>query len=256
MFGRQGGSHVGCYVSPSFEVGFFYTLEVDSISNSTIGMVSFASCRRDLHVPPQEFFPRQQLRAAMLCRGLRVGPALGRQARLPAGLAVVRRSLSTAHAPLPDAQEGGTVVCVTSGKGGVGKTTTSASLAMGLAERGFRVCAVDFDIGLRNLDLHLGCERRIVFDFVNAVQRCQTRRPGSGRAGHLRPEAPLRLRAVTLWGREQKLWPCAPQRSPRTFKAQIVGQVWRSTPGAAFGYPGHPERVQAAPGADQGQAPA
>ena len=62
------------------------------------------------------------------------------------------------------------MVCVTSGKGGVGKTTTSASLAMGLAERGFRVCAVDFDIGLRNLDLHLGCERRIVFDFVNVIQ--------------------------------------------------------------------------------------
>ena len=41
---------------------------------------------------------------------------------------------------------------------------------MGLAERGFRVCAVDFDIGLRNLDLHLGCERRIVFDFVNVIQ--------------------------------------------------------------------------------------
>jgi len=51
----------------------------------------------------------------------------------------------------------------------VGKTTTAASLAMGLAERGFRVCAVDFDIGLRNLDLHLGCERRIVFDFVNVI---------------------------------------------------------------------------------------
>jgi septum site-determining protein MinD len=90
----------------------------------------------------------------------------------PAALACWRQQ-STAPADIPpqhDLAEGGTVVCVTSGKGGVGKTTTSASLAMGLAERGFRVCAVDFDIGLRNLDLHLGCERRIVFDFVNIIQ--------------------------------------------------------------------------------------
>ena len=108
----------------------------------------------------------------MLCRRQLSSPPLWRHARLPAGLTLIR-PLSTAHAPLPDAQEGGTVVCVTSGKGGVGKTTTSASLAMGLAERGFRVCAVDFDIGLRNLDLHLGCERRIVFDFVNVVQHGQ-----------------------------------------------------------------------------------
>ena len=63
----------------------------------------------------------------------------------------------------------GRAIVITSGKGGVGKTTTSASLAMGLANRGFRVAALDFDIGLRNLDLHLGCERRIVFDFVNVI---------------------------------------------------------------------------------------
>jgi septum site-determining protein MinD len=59
---------------------------------------------------------------------------------------------------------------VTSGKGGVGKTTTSAAFAMGLAERGFKTVVIDFDVGLRNLDLIMGCERRVVFDFVNVIQ--------------------------------------------------------------------------------------
>jgi septum site-determining protein MinD len=62
------------------------------------------------------------------------------------------------------------IVTVTSGKGGVGKTTTSASFAYGLAEQGKTVCAIDFDIGLRNLDLHMGMERRVVFDFVHVMQ--------------------------------------------------------------------------------------
>lgn len=62
------------------------------------------------------------------------------------------------------------VLVVTSGKGGVGKTTTSANIAFTLAQRGFPTCVVDFDIGLRNLDLVLGCERRVVYDFVNVLQ--------------------------------------------------------------------------------------
>jgi septum site-determining protein MinD len=62
------------------------------------------------------------------------------------------------------------VVVVTSGKGGVGKTTTSASFATGLAKRGKKTAVIDFDIGLRNLDLILGCERRVVYDFVNVIQ--------------------------------------------------------------------------------------
>ena len=62
------------------------------------------------------------------------------------------------------------IIVVTSGKGGVGKTTTSASFATGLAQRGFKTAVIDFDIGLRNLDLILGCERRVVYDFVNVVQ--------------------------------------------------------------------------------------
>lgn len=61
------------------------------------------------------------------------------------------------------------VITVTSGKGGVGKTTSSAAIATALALRGHRTVAVDFDVGLRNLDLILGCERRVVFDFVNVI---------------------------------------------------------------------------------------
>lgn len=62
------------------------------------------------------------------------------------------------------------VIVVTSGKGGVGKTTTSASFSTGLALKGFKVAVIDFDVGLRNLDLIMGCERRVVYDFVNVVQ--------------------------------------------------------------------------------------
>jgi len=62
------------------------------------------------------------------------------------------------------------IIVVTSGKGGVGKTTTSASFASGLALRGNKVAVIDFDVGLRNLDLIMGCERRVVYDFVNVIQ--------------------------------------------------------------------------------------
>ncbi|MDH4402342.1 MAG: septum site-determining protein MinD [Burkholderiaceae bacterium] len=62
------------------------------------------------------------------------------------------------------------IVVVTSGKGGVGKTTTSASFSSGLALRGFKTAVIDFDVGLRNLDLIMGCERRVVYDFVNVIQ--------------------------------------------------------------------------------------
>ncbi len=62
------------------------------------------------------------------------------------------------------------IIVVTSGKGGVGKTTTSASFASGLALAGHRTVVIDFDVGLRNLDLIMGCERRVVYDFVNVIQ--------------------------------------------------------------------------------------
>ena len=61
------------------------------------------------------------------------------------------------------------IVVVTSGKGGVGKTTTSASFATGLALRGHKTCVIDFDVGLRNLDLIMGCERRVVYDLINVI---------------------------------------------------------------------------------------
>jgi septum site-determining protein MinD len=67
-------------------------------------------------------------------------------------------------------------IVLTSGKGGVGKTTTTANLGAALAKRGKRVVLVDADIGLRNLDLVLGIEKRIVFDLVEVVEgRCQLR---------------------------------------------------------------------------------
>ena len=62
------------------------------------------------------------------------------------------------------------IIVVTSGKGGVGKTTTSASFSTGLALRGHKTAVIDFDVGLRNLDLIMGCERRVVYDLINVIQ--------------------------------------------------------------------------------------
>lgn len=61
------------------------------------------------------------------------------------------------------------IIVVTSGKGGVGKTTTSAAIGTGLALKGNKTVIIDFDVGLRNLDLIMGCERRVVYDFVNVL---------------------------------------------------------------------------------------
>jgi septum site-determining protein MinD len=61
------------------------------------------------------------------------------------------------------------IIVVTSGKGGVGKTTSSASFASGLALRGHKTAVLDFDVGLRNLDLIMGCERRVVYDLINVI---------------------------------------------------------------------------------------
>src|SRR5213592_557897 len=62
------------------------------------------------------------------------------------------------------------VVVVTSGKGGVGKTTSTAALGTALAQGGQTAVVVDFDVGLRNLDLVMGAERRVVFDLINVIQ--------------------------------------------------------------------------------------
>jgi septum site-determining protein MinD len=61
------------------------------------------------------------------------------------------------------------IIVVTSGKGGVGKTTSAAAFATGLAQKGHKTVVIDFDVGLRNLDLIMGCERRVVFDFINVI---------------------------------------------------------------------------------------
>ena len=61
------------------------------------------------------------------------------------------------------------IIVVTSGKGGVGKTTSAAAIATGLAMKGHKTAVLDFDVGLRNLDLIMGCERRVVYDFINVI---------------------------------------------------------------------------------------
>jgi septum site-determining protein MinD len=63
------------------------------------------------------------------------------------------------------------IIVVTSGKGGVGKTTTSASFSAGLALQGHKTAVIDFDVGLRNLDLIMGCERRVVYDLINVINK-------------------------------------------------------------------------------------
>ncbi|MBK2239865.1 P-loop NTPase, partial [Francisella tularensis] len=64
----------------------------------------------------------------------------------------------------------GKVFVVTSGKGGVGKTTSSAAVAYAFAKKGLKTVVIDFDVGLRNLDLIMGCERRVVYDLINVVR--------------------------------------------------------------------------------------
>ena len=68
----------------------------------------------------------------------------------------------------------GKIITISSGKGGVGKTTSTANIGLGLAMLGERVICIDADIGLRNLDVMLGLENRIVYDIVNYIEgRCR-----------------------------------------------------------------------------------
>ena len=105
------------------------------------------------------------------CFSRRLQPSSHRHLRL-LSTSTVEENVSRLSHPsgVDDGQkERGRIICVTSGKGGVGKTTASASFAYGLARKGHSTCVVDFDIGLRNLDLHLGMERRVIFDMVNVL---------------------------------------------------------------------------------------
>lgn len=77
--------------------------------------------------------------------------------------------MNSCHSPNVEDIKLARIIVVTSGKGGVGKTTTSAAIAMGLAKKGHKTAVIDFDVGLRNLDLIMGCERRVVYDFVNVI---------------------------------------------------------------------------------------
>src|SRR3954452_20232723 len=93
--------------------------------------------------------------------GLRAAP-LAPENTVPASAALRTRAWA-------GEEELAKVVVITSGKGGVGKTTSAAAIAAGLALRGKRTVVIDFDVGLRNLDLIMGCERRVVFDFINVI---------------------------------------------------------------------------------------
>ncbi|WKA28078.1 septum site-determining protein MinD [Bradyrhizobium roseum] len=102
------------------------------------------------------------------------------------------------------------VLVVTSGKGGVGKTTTTAALGAALAQSGQNVVVVDFDVGLRNLDLVMGAERRVVFDLINVVQ-------GVAKL----PQALIRdKRLETLW-----LLPASQTRDKDALTDEGVGRV-------------------------------
>jgi septum site-determining protein MinD len=102
------------------------------------------------------------------------------------------------------------VLVVTSGKGGVGKTTTTAALGAALAQGGQSVVVVDFDVGLRNLDLVMGAERRVVFDLINVVQ-------GVARL----PQALIRDKRIeTLW-----LLPASQTRDKDALTEEGVGRV-------------------------------
>ena len=108
------------------------------------------------------------------------------------------------------------IIVVTSGKGGVGKTTSAAAIATGLALRGNKTVVIDFDVGLRNLDLIMGCERRVVYDLINVIQ---------GEAGlnqalirdkrtenlHILPASQTRDKALTADGVEKVLEALSPE---------------------------------------------
>jgi septum site-determining protein MinD len=113
------------------------------------------------------------------------------------------------------------VIVVTSGKGGVGKTTTTANLAAGLASLGARTVAIDFDVGLRNLDLVMGCERRVVYDLVNVV----------------RGEASLR-QALIKDKRVETLYvlPASQTRDKDALTLEGVGRVLDELKAASFDY--------------------
>src|ERR1700722_1060114 len=127
------------------------------------------------------------------------------------------------------------IIVVTSGKGGVGKTTTSASIACGLARRGKRVAVVDFDIGLRNLDLIMGCERRVVYDFVNVIpgdcglkqalikdKSLDTLYVGTAMPGQRRP-SPARAHAASSAGWWPRGWStCSATHPPVSKKVRIL----------------------------------
>lgn len=107
------------------------------------------------------------------------------------------------------------IIVVTSGKGGVGKTTTSASFSTGLAQRGFKTAVIDFDVGLRNLDLIMGCERRVVYDLINVIN-------GEATLTQLTPSA-------STSGSTQTLSPDSPRKAVNRGSAGIARRACHAT---------------------------
>src|SRR5262249_3836307 len=112
-------------------------------------------------------------RAGLDRRLLPDGGGNGRKPSQPAGAMLARKPRpcdSSVGLNDGEMESMAKVLVVTSGKGGVGKTTSTAALGAALAQAGQKVAVVDFDVGLRNLDLVMGAERRVVFDLINVVQ--------------------------------------------------------------------------------------
>src|SRR5919202_281978 len=119
----------------------------------------------------------------------------------------------------------GRVLTVTSGKGGVGKTTTTANLGMALAMHGHNVCLIDADIGLRNLDIVLGLENRIVYDLVDIV------------------EGNCRLKQALIRDKHYQnlsLIPAAQTRDKEAVSPPRRGPPRAATPAGSSGGPGRP----------------
>jgi hypothetical protein len=126
------------------------------------------------------------------------------------------------------------VLVVTSGKGGVGKTTSTAALGAALAQAGQKVAVVDFDVGLRNLDLVLGAERRVVFDLINVVQGVAKLFAGFIRDKRLETLWHCRLRRL---GTKMPLPKLVWQRSSRKCAANSIGSFATVRPGSSAAQP-------------------
>ncbi|GMH84817.1 hypothetical protein TrVE_jg1497 [Triparma verrucosa] len=148
----------------------FLALRSASSSAPRLSLTASRSAQHLLNVLPNSYAPRSNFATAKQ-RKKKSQTTIANTP--PPALASKDATSNLKKLPIPDDPNAnvGRIVAVTSGKGGVGKTTSAASFAMGIAAKkpSKTVCVIDFDIGLRNLDIHLGAERRVVFDFINVI---------------------------------------------------------------------------------------